>query len=271
MDGRQPLLEYLEAMRFWSKSNARRLRRVRAAERAGPDAVDLLGQGGRHRRADEAVRGAGLPGGGFARAVPFRGLYHGGPGGPRESLVDWWTRLTDAGVRPGGHDGLRVAARGGAAAAGRRGHRRAGDPARAGWIHTAAHVAKGCYRGQETVAKVHNVGKPPRRMVLLHLDGSWRSARRPVIRVARRAQGGPGRFGGAAHELGPVALAMLKRTAPVDVELVAGDAAEGRAVAAAVRDPDSCRRTPVSRRGGSRRRVPSRPLTPMPPTGDHTG
>ena len=36
----------------------------------------------------------------------------------------------------------------------------------------AVHLNKGCYRGQETVARVHNLGRPPRRLVFLHLDGS---------------------------------------------------------------------------------------------------
>ena len=40
------------------------------------------------------------------------------------------------------------------------------------WLRSAVHLAKGCYRGQETVAKVHNLGHPPRRLVMLHLDGS---------------------------------------------------------------------------------------------------
>ena len=40
------------------------------------------------------------------------------------------------------------------------------------WLRTAVHLHKGCYRGQETVARVHNLGRPPRRLVLLHLDGS---------------------------------------------------------------------------------------------------
>ena len=56
------------------------------------------------------------------------------------------------------------------------------------WLRTAVHLHKGCYRGQETVARVHNLGRPPRRLVFLHLDGSghvlpdrWRrgGARRP--------------------------------------------------------------------------------------------
>ena len=45
-------------------------------------------------------------------------------------------------------------------------------PHEVGWIETAVHLNKGCYRGQETVARVHNLGHPPRRLVFLHLDGS---------------------------------------------------------------------------------------------------
>src|SRR5262245_34097081 len=45
-------------------------------------------------------------------------------------------------------------------------------PHELGWLDTAVHLDKGCYRGQETVARVHNLGRPPRRLVFLHLDGS---------------------------------------------------------------------------------------------------
>ena len=45
-------------------------------------------------------------------------------------------------------------------------------PHELGWIETAVHLSKGCYRGQETVARVHNLGHPPRRLVRLHLDGA---------------------------------------------------------------------------------------------------
>ena len=37
---------------------------------------------------------------------------------------------------------------------------------------TAVHLHKGGHRGQETVARVHNLGRPPRRLVFLHLDAS---------------------------------------------------------------------------------------------------
>ena len=45
-------------------------------------------------------------------------------------------------------------------------------PNEMGWIPSAVHLDKGCYRGQETVARVHTLGRPPRRLTLLHLDGS---------------------------------------------------------------------------------------------------
>lgn len=95
------------------------------------------------------------------------------------------------------------------------------------WMRTAVHLTKGCYRGQETVAKVHNLGHPPRRLVLLHLDGSggelpvagalvYRAGEavdpesRPVGRVTRSA---------LHHEWGGIALALLKRSVPEDADL----------------------------------------------------
>ena len=63
---------------------------------------------------------------------------------------------------------------------------------------TAVHLQKGCYRGQETVARVHNLGRPPRRLVFLHLDGSGHVLpERRVARAARGARGGPADLGGA--------------------------------------------------------------------------
>ncbi len=97
-------------------------------------------------------------------------------------------------------------------------------PNEAGWIGPAVHLDKGCYRGQETVARVHTLGRPPRRLTLLHLDGS--ENRLPPVGAELR-QGDPdtgkvvGFVGTSArhHELGPIALAMVKRNVPLDVEL----------------------------------------------------
>ncbi|HEX6471668.1 MAG TPA: folate-binding protein [Streptosporangiaceae bacterium] len=99
-------------------------------------------------------------------------------------------------------------------------------PHEAGWIETAVHLDKGCYRGQETVARVHNLGRPPRRLVFLHLDGSVDRlpAHGDPVELRGRAVGSVG--SAARHyELGPVALALVKRSVPVDVELLAGGVA----------------------------------------------
>ncbi len=84
------------------------------------------------------------------------------------------------------------------------------------WLRTAVHMQKGCYRGQETVARVHNLGRPPRRLVMLHLDGSDVAlpSHGDDVRLADRTVG----FVTTAvrhHELGPVALALVKRNLPV--------------------------------------------------------
>lgn len=104
-------------------------------------------------------------------------------------------------------------------------------PHEIGVIGSAVHLQKGCYRGQETVARVHNLGKPPRRLVFLHLDGSevHLPAHGDPVRLA--ADGAEGRQLGFVttavrhHELGPIALALVKRNVPVDAELIAGTTA----------------------------------------------
>ncbi|AXK34501.1 folate-binding protein [Streptomyces armeniacus] len=108
-------------------------------------------------------------------------------------------------------------------------------PHEVGWIGSAVHLEKGCYRGQETVARVHNLGKPPRRLVFLHLDGS--EVKIPVhgdeVRLA--ADGPEGRRLGFIttsarhHELGPIALALVKRNLPPDAELIVGEDATAAA------------------------------------------
>jgi folate-binding protein YgfZ len=95
-------------------------------------------------------------------------------------------------------------------------------PHELGWIETAVHLNKGCYRGQETVARVHNLGHPPRRLVRLLLDGS--EDRLPGHGDPVLADGAQVGFTGSAarhYELGPVALALVKRGVPVDATLLA--------------------------------------------------
>jgi len=99
-------------------------------------------------------------------------------------------------------------------------------PHEVGWLTTAVHLDKGCYRGQETVARVQNLGRPPRRLAFLHLDGSVETLPghgEPVLLDGRQV----GFVTSAArhYELGPVALALVKRNTPEDAPLVAGGVA----------------------------------------------
>lgn len=109
-------------------------------------------------------------------------------------------------------------------------------PHEVGWIGTAVHLNKGCYRGQETVARVHNLGRPPRRLVFLHLDGSEAHLPGHGAPLRKATDGEDGRPVGfvtssARHyDLGPIALALVKRTVPVDATLVAEGAAAAQEV-----------------------------------------
>ncbi|OBB93011.1 folate-binding protein YgfZ [Mycobacterium sp. 852002-40037_SCH5390672] len=234
------LLEYLRRMVFWSEVTPA------AADLA---VLSLLGP----KLADQAVLDAlgvdALPaeltavptGGGFVRRMP--GL----PAGqleldlliPRAAVDEWRNRLAQVGVRPGGvwaYEAHRVAAV----------RPRLGVdtdertiPHEVGWIGGpgagAVHLDKGCYRGQETVARVHNLGRPPRVLALLHLDGS---VDRPSTGDPVLAGGRPvGRLGTVVDhvDLGPIALALLKRGLPAETELATGAEAS---VAAAI-DVDS--------------------------------
>lgn len=89
------------------------------------------------------------------------------------------------------------------------------------WLRSAVHLAKGCYRGQETVAKVHNLGHPPRRLVMLHLDGS-EGVHAAAGAAVLLGDTEVGRVTSAAlhHELGPIALAVVKRSVDPAAELL---------------------------------------------------
>ena len=153
---------------------------------------------------------------------------------PETELTQWWQALTAAGATEAGMwaaEALRVAAmrpRLGADTDDRTIAHEAdwiGGPAEFG----AVHLDKGCYRGQETVARVHNLGRPPRRLVLLHLDGS--ADTRPATGDPVHADGrAVGRVGTVVdhYELGPVALALVRRAVPVDAELTVGDGTAAR-------------------------------------------
>jgi folate-binding protein YgfZ len=89
------------------------------------------------------------------------------------------------------------------------------------WLRSAVHLEKGCYRGQETVAKVHNLGRPPRRLVQLDLDGSESVLPEPGSVVLHGdVEVGAVTSSARHHEEGPIALAVVKRSVPDDALLV---------------------------------------------------
>jgi folate-binding protein YgfZ len=96
-------------------------------------------------------------------------------------------------------------------------------PHEVGWLTDAVHLDKGCYRGQETVARVHNLGRPPRRMVLLHLDGSDSTLPQQGDDVTQDGRV-VGTVGTAVrhYELGPIALGVVRRATADDSALLAG-------------------------------------------------
>ncbi|GAA0903972.1 folate-binding protein YgfZ [Pseudonocardia zijingensis] len=231
------LLEYLQKMVFWSKVEPRdATAELAVLSVVGPDTPDVLARAG--VAVPERPHGVlGLPDGGFVRRVDWPGADAADLLVPRDAHAAWWERLTAAGARPAGalaFEALRVEA------LRPRLHVDTDDrtiPHEVGWIGSAVHLTKGCYRGQETVARVANLGRPPRRLVLLHLDSGDETLPvpgDPVVRDGRAV----GRVGTVAmhHELGPVALALVKRNVPVDAELTAGE--DDRSTPAAI-DPAS--------------------------------
>ncbi|WP_261561878.1 CAF17-like 4Fe-4S cluster assembly/insertion protein YgfZ [Frankia tisae] len=157
-------------------------------------------------------------------------------------------RLLTAGAVPAGlsaFDAARIAAR--RPRLGRETDHRT-IPHEVGWLAGAVHLDKGCYRGQETVARVHNLGRPPRRLVLLHLDGAVAAPGSAVTADGREVG-----FVGTSEmheELGPIALAIVKRSVPVGTALVATDL-DGAQVAAAI-DPDADEATAAPKRPAGR-------------------
>ena len=113
-------------------------------------------------------------------------------------------------------------------------------PNEVGWLGSAVHLDKGCYRGQETVARVHTLGRPPRRLTLLHLDGS--ENRLPAIGAELRSGEKVVGFVGTSarhHELGP------DRLGPRQAQRATRRAARGRRATGRPGGPGrSGRRTP---------------------------
>jgi folate-binding protein YgfZ len=105
-------------------------------------------------------------------------------------------------------------------------------PHEVGLVDSAVHLNKGCYRGQETVARIENVGHPPRRLVFLHLDGS--ADRLPAHGSPLTLEDGTnvGFVGSAARhfELGPIGLGLVKRSVDVSATLLADGVAAAQEV-----------------------------------------
>jgi folate-binding protein YgfZ len=232
----EQLLAYLAKMVFWADV---------VVEPADLAVLSLLGPGVRERAVLDTLEvdalpapftATALPGGGFIRTM---GVDEVDLVVPRETAADRHARLVAAGVRPAGvwaYEAHRVAAL----------RPRLGVdtdertiPHEVNWIggpgEGAVHLDKGCYRGQETVARVHNLGKPPRMLVLLHLDGGpdRPATGDPVLAGGRTI----GRLGTVVDhvDLGPIALALVKRGLTADVELTTG----GESAVPAAIDPDT--------------------------------
>lgn len=214
------LLAYLESMTFWSDVTPRDRTDTHAVlSVVGPDTAEVLTAAGAPcpvgDHASEALPGTGDDGG-VVRSMPWPG-----PAGgadllvPRAELPAWWERLRGAGAGAAGLDAfeaLRVASL--RPRLGRDSDERA-IPHEMGWIGSAVHLQKGCYRGQETVSRVANLGRPPRSLVLVHLPSADDPLPPPGTPLLA-AEGGRavGRVGTAVrhHELGSVALALVKRS-----------------------------------------------------------
>lgn len=216
------VLGYLDKMRFLKRVENRDVSAEWAVlSVAGPTTAQVLTAA--KLPCPQAGRAVSLPGGGFVRVVSraLGGVDLVVPRTEREAML---AVLREAGAQPAGlwaFEALRVAAR-----EPRLGletdHRTI--PHEVGWIGRAVHLQKGCYRGQETVARVQNLGRPPRRLVLLHLSGESDVLPAPgtAVELDGRAVGF---LGTAVHhyELGPIALAVIKRAVAADAALtVAG-------------------------------------------------
>ncbi len=226
------LLAFLSAMRFLLRVEPGDV----SAEWAtlsvlGPDAGALLVRAGLVRQLPNDLGPPGtvwpvcsLARGGWLRQVPWPTPHAFDLLLPRARLTHVRDQLEEAGAALCGMDAyeaLRVAAR----------RPRLGSetddrtmPHEVRWVSSAVALDKGCYPGQETVAKVHNLGQPPRRLVLIHLDGS--SDQLPASGTPVLREGSEVGFIGTAvrhYELGNVALALVKRGIGDDVVLeVAG-------------------------------------------------
>ncbi|MGI8677098.1 MAG: YgfZ/GcvT domain-containing protein [Jatrophihabitans sp.] len=177
----------------------------------GPTSLDVLAATGLPEPG-AAGRAIALPGGGFVRRMDWPMAGSVDLIVPRERAPEIMTTLVDGGAAPAGlwaFEALRIAAR----------RPRLGNetdhrtiPHEVGWIGRAVHLDKGCYRGQETVARVQNLGRPPRRLALVYFSGD--SDELPETGAAVELDGRTVGFLGTAlhhYEEGPIGLVVVKR------------------------------------------------------------
>jgi len=99
----------------------------------------------------------------------------------------------------------------------------------AGLLGTHVHLDKGCYPGQETVARVHNLGQVQRRLAGVRFDGEELPPARTELTTEDGRRAGQLRSGVHHPELGPIALAYVRRMV-VPGQLVHAGEAGGRVV-----------------------------------------
>jgi tRNA-modifying protein YgfZ len=92
------------------------------------------------------------------------------------------------------------------------------------WLNSAVHLSKGCYRGQETVSKVHNLGHPPRRLAILNLEqGDMIASQGDEVSYQEKIVGKVV-AAGLHFEEGSIALALLNRNTPyLDLAVHSGE------------------------------------------------
>lgn len=208
-----PLVEYLDSMRFLS--------RVEVADVSDEYAVCWLAD------PDLSVPGAAARRSGDDSLGGQEVLL------PRAELVATVEALGRPAAGVWAWEALRIAAR--LPRLGRETDHRT-IPNEIGWLDTGVHLNKGCYRGQETVARVHTLGKPPRRLTFLHLDGSVDRLPEHGSEVTHGGRAIGFVTSTARHvDLGPIGLALVRRNVPVDAELLADGVAGAQEV---VVDPD---------------------------------
>ncbi|RIJ71165.1 folate-binding protein [Nakamurella silvestris] len=212
---RDSLLKYLEMMKFWAAVTIEVVPDWGQVSVVGPKALTVLEGLGITDRVRAQVFGNGLvrpTARGFDVLLPLADL---------PALAG---TLVTVGVAPAGtwaDDALRII---------RREPRLGVDtdektiPNEVNLLGSAVHLNKGCYRGQETVARVNNLGRPPRRLALLNLDGTQDVLPNPGDPVLTAEGRTVGRVGTVAqhHEDGPIALALIKRTIQPGMPLLAG-------------------------------------------------